>query len=51
MSLSPKAAPATATTDRAPAFTLPSHQPGSTVNLATTLAASDVVLVFYRGHW
>ncbi len=48
--LQPKAAPVVAATDRAPAFTLPSHE-GRSVALATTLAANDVVLVFYRGHW
>lgn len=48
--LQPKAPPTIAARDHAPAFTLPSHQ-GKPVELATTLAASDVVLVFYRGHW
>ncbi len=31
-------------------FTLPSHT-GERVELATALTKSDVVLVFYRGHW
>ncbi len=48
--LQPKAPPTIAARDRAPAFALPSHE-GRTVELASTLAASDVVLVFYRGHW
>lgn len=48
--LQPKAPPVIAASDRAPAFALPSHR-AEIVNLATTLAASDVVLVFYRGHW
>jgi hypothetical protein len=48
--LQPKAPPVIAASDRAPAFALPSHQ-ASTVDLATTFAANDVVLVFYRGHW
>ncbi len=47
--LKPKTAPVAS--DRAPPFTLPAQRPGTTVNLATTLAVSDVVLVFYRGHW
>ena len=50
-SLSPKAPPAIAASARAPGFTLPASKPGTNVDLATTLAASDVVLVFYRGHW
>jgi hypothetical protein len=49
--LSPKAPPVIAASGRAPAFTLPANHPGTTVSLATALAASDVVLVFYRGHW
>ena len=49
--LQPKAPPVIAASDRAPAFTLPANRPGATVNLATALTASDVVLVFYRGHW
>lgn len=49
--LQPKAPPVIAASDRAPVFTLPANHPGATVNLATSLAASDVVLVFYRGHW
>lgn len=48
--LQPKAPPVIAASDRAPGFTLSSNHTGS-VSLATTLAASDVVLVFYRGHW
>lgn len=48
--LAPKAPPTISTRDHAPAFTLPSHE-GRTVELSTALAASDVVLVFYRGHW
>ena len=48
--LQPKAPPVIAASARAPGFALPSAR-ADTVNLATTLAASDVVLVFYRGHW
>ncbi len=48
--LQPKAPPTIAASEPAPAFALPSHE-GKRVELATTLAASDVVLVFYRGHW
>ena len=48
--LQPKAPPTIAARDRAPGFALPSHE-GRTVDLSTALAASDVVLVFYRGHW
>lgn len=51
VSLSPKATPVISARDLAPGFTLPAHQPGTSVNLAASLAASDVVLVFYRGHW
>ena len=47
--LQAKAAPLIRGT-RATPFTLPSHT-GAQVELATALAARDVVLVFYRGHW
>ncbi len=48
--LQPKAPPTIAASDRAPAFTLPSHE-GRSVDLTSALAVNDVVLVFYRGHW
>ena len=48
--LRPAAPPTLATTARAAAFTLPSHE-GRTVALSDVLAQRDVVLVFYRGHW
>jgi peroxiredoxin len=45
------AAPATTSTAApAPAFALPS-QDGQIVDLARLTAASNVALVFYRGHW
>jgi len=44
-------APATVSTEAsAPAFSLPA-QDGQIVDLARLTAASDVALVFYRGHW
>ncbi len=48
--LQPKAPPIASASERAPAFALPSHE-GKSVDLTTALAANDVVLVFYRGHW
>jgi len=51
VSLSPKSPPVLSARDLAPGFTLPTHKPGESLNLATSLAANDVVIVFYRGHW
>jgi len=50
LGLQPKAKPAIVADSKATPFELPA-QDGTRVTLASALAAHDVVLVFYRGHW
>ena len=50
LGLQPKATPAIVADAKAAEFELPA-QDGTRVKLASALAAHDVVLVFYRGHW